>query len=182
MLGMAAAGYAISATLRLGEEESSQRSEIIMAGAVSRIRWACSHLVFAVLGPAMALCAGGVLAGLTYGAAVGDIGTQLPSLLGAAMAQLPAIWLMSGITMAIYGLAPRFTAMTWGVLCAFIAIYVFASLDTGPNWLADLAPFSHTPKMPVEAFHAAPVVWLVAVTATLYAVGLVALRRRDLRS
>lgn len=44
MMGMVAAAFAISLTLRPQQEESGQRAETILAGAVSRTRWLASHL------------------------------------------------------------------------------------------------------------------------------------------
>ena len=48
MMGMVAAAFAVSLTLRLHQEESGQRAETTLAGAVSRTRWLASHLVAAL--------------------------------------------------------------------------------------------------------------------------------------
>ncbi len=74
MLGMVAAAFAISLALRAHQEEAGQRAEALLAGAISRSRWVASHLVFAMAGPAAALLAAGLVAGLSYGVAAGDIG------------------------------------------------------------------------------------------------------------
>ncbi len=52
MLGMMAAAFAVSLTLRLHQEEASQRAETLLSGAVSRSRWLTSHLVIALIGSA----------------------------------------------------------------------------------------------------------------------------------
>jgi ABC-2 type transport system permease protein len=44
----------------------------------------------------------------------------------------------------------------------------------------DLSPFTHSPKAPAAAVTVAPVLTLTAVCVGLGAVGLLALRRRDL--
>ena len=49
-----------------------------------------------------------------------------------------------------------------------------------PGWLLDLAPFTHVPRMPVEAFALTPTLALVAVAAALCTVGVVGFRRRDI--
>ncbi|GLP79976.1 tetronasin ABC transporter integral membrane protein [Mycobacterium antarcticum] len=77
MLGMVAAAFAISLTLRLFQEETSQRAETLLAGAVSRSRWLASHLAFAIGGTAFAMLLAGLVAGLTYGAATGDVTGKL---------------------------------------------------------------------------------------------------------
>ena len=46
---------------------------------------------------AVALLAAGLVTGLVYGAATGDIGATLPTVLGTAAAQLPAVWLPAAV-------------------------------------------------------------------------------------
>jgi ABC-2 type transport system permease protein len=179
MLAMIASAFAISLTLRLHQEEAEQRAETLLAGSVSRTRWLASHLTFAVAGSAAALLLAGVVAGLTYGAAAGDVGGKLSTVLTAAVVQLPAVWLLVAGTVAIFGLAPRFTPLAWGVLVGFIALFLLGSLSGFPQLLLDLEPFAHVPRP--GAFTATPLLWLLAIDAVLIAVGVTAFRRRDLR-
>ncbi|KAA0022578.1 ABC transporter permease [Antrihabitans cavernicola] len=180
-LGIAAAAYTISATLRLHSEEAADRGESILAGSIGRIRWALSHIVFALLGPAVALVVAGLAAGLAYGVATDDINGKLPAVLGAALVQLPAIWLLTGVTVALFGLAPRFTPVAWGVLVAFLLLFVAGSAANLPHAILDLEPFSQLPKLPGGDFVAAPILWLLLIDIALIAVGLLAFKRRDLR-
>ncbi|MDV8070626.1 ABC transporter permease [Rhodococcus sp. IEGM 1366] len=181
MLGIAAAAYSVSAALRLHSEETAQRVEPVTAGAVGRIRWASSHIVFALLGPASALLVAGLTAGGTYGIANGDIGSTLPSVLGAALVQLPAVWVLTGVTVFLFGVVPRFTPVVWGVLVAFLFIFLVGSLARLPQWVLDLEPFTHAPRLPGAPFELMPLVWLTLIAAALTATGLFAFRRRDLR-
>ncbi|MDT5079834.1 MAG: polyether ionophore transport system permease protein [Mycobacterium sp.] len=181
MLGMVAAAFAISLTLRLHQEESSQHAETLLAGAVSRTRWLASHLAIALIGSAAAIMIAGLVAGLTYGAAAGDVAGKLPTVLGTAAVQLPAVWLLSSVTVAVFGLLPRFTPVAWGVLVVFIAVYLLGSLANSPQWLLDLEPFTHTPRVGSGQFTVAPLVWLLALDAVLITLGAIAFRRRDLR-
>ena len=71
MLAMVASAFAISLTLRLHQEESGQRAETLLAGAVDRTRWLASHLVIAIAGSAVAMLLAGLVTGLTYGAGRG---------------------------------------------------------------------------------------------------------------
>ncbi len=75
-LAVAAAAMAISSTLRLYQEENTVRGETVLAGAVGRIRWAASHIVIAIAGTTVAMLGAGVVAGLTYGIASGDVERQ----------------------------------------------------------------------------------------------------------
>jgi ABC-2 type transport system permease protein len=181
MLGMVTAAFVISLCLRLHQEEAGARAETVLAGAVSRSRWFTSYLVIAGGGSAGAMLLAGLLTGLTYGVAAGDIGTTLPRAIGTAAVQLPAAWLLAAVTVALFGVVPRCTALAWGVLVAFIAVYLLGSVAGCPQWLLDLEPFAHTPRVGSGDFRAAPLLWLTAIDATLTAVGIAAFRRRDLR-
>ena len=181
MLGMVAAAFAISLTLRLHQEEAAQRAETTLSGAVSRTRWLASHLVAALAGSATAILIAGAAAGLVYGVAAGDVGGKLALVVGTAAVQLPAVWLLSAVTLALFGLTPRFTPVAWGVLVAFIALYLIGSLAQFPQWVLDLEPFAHTPRVGGGDFTAVPLLWLLAIDAALIMLGVIAFRRRDLR-
>lgn len=181
MLGMIAAAFAVSLSLRLHQEESSQRAETLLAGSVSRTRLLASHLLMAVGGSTFAILLSGVAGGLAYGMAAGDVTGKLPSVVGTAAVQLPAVWLLSAVTVVLFGLTPRFTPVAWGVLVGFVAMYLLGSLSGSPQWLLDLEPFAHTPRVG-EDFTAVPLLWLLAVDFALIALGVMAFRRRDLRS
>ncbi|MFD0363285.1 ABC transporter permease [Nocardia sp. GCM10030253] len=181
MLAIAAAAYSISAVLRLHDEEAGQRTENILAGSVSRERYALSHIGIALLGPAVILLIAGTAIGFVYGATDGDMVGKLGDSLAAATVQLPAVWVLTGMTVALYGIAPRFTPVVWGVLSAMLVIFFLGSLDGLPQPVLDLVPFVHPPKLPGAAFRAAPVLWLLGIAAVLLAAGIVAFRRRDLR-
>jgi ABC-2 type transport system permease protein len=181
MMGMVAAAFAISLALRLHQEETGQRAETTLSGAVSRTHWLASHLAAALVGSAAAMLVSGVAGGLVYGVAAGDVGGKLAMVVGAAAVQLPAVWLLAAVTVALFGLAPRFTPVAWGVLVGFVAIYLIGELARFPQWLVDLEPFAHTPRVGAD-FTAAPLLWLLAIDAALIILGAMAFRRRDLRS
>ncbi len=181
MLGMVAAAFAISLTLRLHQEESTQHAEAVLAGAVSRTRWLASHLLFAIGGSAGALLVAGLVTGVTYGASAGDIAGTLPTVLGTVAVQLPAVWLLVAVTVALFGVLPRFTPVAWGVLIAFIAVFLLGSLSNSPQWLLNLEPFTHIPRVGTGEFTAAPLFWLLALDSALIMLGVIAFRRRDLR-
>ncbi|WP_156298443.1 ABC transporter permease [Mycobacterium paragordonae] len=181
MLGMIAAAFAVSLSLRLHQEESSQRAETLLAGSISRTRLLASHLLMAVGGSTFAILLSGVAGGLAYGMAAGDVTGKLPSVVGTAAVQLPAVWLLSAVTVVLFGLTPRFAPVAWGVLVGFVALYLLGSLSGSPQWLLDLEPFAHTPRVG-DDFTAVPLLWLLAVDFALITLGVMAFRRRDLRS
>jgi ABC-2 type transport system permease protein len=182
-IGMLAAGYAIQAVLRLRAEEAELRAEQVLATATSRVAWAGSHLVVAAVGSAVVLAAAGLLAGLAHGLRAGDLGGELPRLLGAALVQLPAVWVMAAIGALLFGLLPRLVVgATWAVLAVVLFVTMFGEPLRLDRWLLDLSPFAHLPRLPAAAFTATPLAWLLATAAVLAAAGLAAFRRRDLVS
>ncbi len=181
MLGMCAAAFVVSLTLRLHQEESSQRAETLLAGAVSRSRWLASHLSIALIGSAVSLLLAGLAAGVTYGVASGDVSGKLSAVLATAAVQLPAVWLLAAVTVALLGAAPRLAPAAWGVLVGFVALYLLGSILGVSQWLLDLEPFGHTPHVG-RGFTATPLLVLSLIDAALIALGAAAFRRRDVRS
>jgi ABC-2 type transport system permease protein len=123
-----------------------------------------------------------VLSGLgmggTYAIVDGDAG-QVGRLTWAAVSFVPALWVVAGVTFAVYGLLPRFTAVAWGVLGLFVVTGFFGQLFGLPEWLMNLSPYQHVPQVPVESFSLGATLALVAVAAALLAGGFAGLRRRD---
>ncbi|MFI0258590.1 ABC transporter permease [Streptomyces sp. NPDC017056] len=180
MLGMVAAVYAAGAVLRLRGEETGDRAEPVLAGAVGRLRWAAGHLAIAFLGTALVLLLGGLGLGFTYGLTVGDVGGQLGPAVGAALAQAPAVWALTGLAVLLVGALPKAAAGTWAVVGGCLGIGWLGPAARLPQWVMDLSPFSHLPKLPGGEATAAPFLWLLGLTAVFVAAGLAALRRRDI--
>jgi ABC-2 type transport system permease protein len=182
-IGLLAAGYAVQATLRLRSEEAELRAEPVLATTASRVGWAGSHLLVAAAGAAVVLAAGGLVAGLAHGLRAGDLGGQLPRVLGAALVQLPAVWVLAALGAALFGLLPRLVVgATWAILGVVLAITMFGEALQLSRWLLDLSPFAHLPRLPAATFTATPLLWLLVVAVVLAAAGLAAFRRRDLVS
>lgn len=100
---------------------------------------------------------------------------------GAALGQLPAVWVVGGLAVALFGLAPRFAAAAWPVLVAFLVLGELGPLLSLPSWVLDLSPFTHLPRWPGPVgAPVVPMLWLVAVAAALTALGLAGYRRRDI--
>ncbi|HCU92315.1 MAG TPA: ABC transporter permease [Actinobacteria bacterium] len=180
IMGVLASAYAVQAALRLRSEESGQRTEPLLAGAVGRIRWAASHLVFAVFGPVVLLALASLGMGLVHGANTGDMGKALAQLLGSAMVQLPAVWVLTGIAIALFGLVPRLAALAWAALAAFLLLTELGAFLGLNKWAVDISPYTHIPKLPGGTVTAAPLLWLTGLAAILAVAGLAGLRHRDL--
>ncbi|MFI6770704.1 ABC transporter permease [Streptomyces sp. NPDC050355] len=180
MLGMIAAIYAAGAVLRLRGEETGERAEPVLAGAVGRIRWAAGHLSVAFAGTAVILASGGLALGLSYGVSVGDVGGHLGPVLAAALAQVPAVWTLTGLAVLVFGVLPKATTAVWAAVGGFLAIGWIGPSLKFPQWVMDLSPYGHLPKLPGAEATAAPFLWLLGLTAVFTAVGLAGFRRRDI--
>ncbi|MFI9352792.1 ABC transporter permease [Streptomyces lydicus] len=180
MLGMVASLYAAGAVLRLRGEETGDRAEPVLAGAVGRLRWAAGHLVLAYAGTVVILACGGLALGVSYGLSVDDLGGQLGPVLVATLAQVPAVWTLTGVAVLAIGLLPKATSAVWAVVGGCLALGWLGPSLTFPQWAMDLSPYGHLPKLPGAEATAAPFVWLLALSALFAAAGLAGFRRRDI--
>jgi ABC-2 type transport system permease protein len=100
--------------------------------------------------------------------------------LAAAIVKLPAVWVLVGVTVALFGVLPRFMAFGgWAVLAACALIEEFGRPLRLSKRVLDLSPFAHVPKLPGGDVSAAPLLWLALVVVALATVGLLGFRRRD---
>jgi ABC-2 type transport system permease protein len=181
LIGLVAAGYAVAAVARLRSDEEAGRAEPVLATPVGRVRWGGSHLLIVAIGTAVMLVAGGFGVGLAFGIATSDVSTEVPRLIGAGLAQLPAALAVAAIGVTFVGLLPEWSAAAgWTALgvCGFVG--VFGPALKLPQAVLDISPFTHVPKLPGGVFTGVPLVWLSAIAIALAGVGLVGLRRRDI--
>ncbi len=171
-------GFAIAAVLRMRGEETSGRLEPLLATALARPRWAAGYVAVAALGTVVVLAASGLGAGIADAATSGDLG-RLPLLVGSSVALAPAVWVLIGVAVALFGLAPRLAAAAWGALAACYLAAFLGPLLGLPEWVMDASPYTHVPLLPAASFDAVPLLGLTAVAAALVAVGLVGFRRRN---
>ncbi|MEV4499263.1 ABC transporter permease [Micromonospora arborensis] len=180
LTALAAAGYGIQAALRARAEETAGRVEPLLATAVSRARWLAAHLVFALLGPAVVLAVAGLATGLAYGLSVSDVGGELPRLLGAGLAQVPAAWVLAGLAALLVGWLPRFSGGAWAVLAACLLLGQLGAVLELDQWALDLSPFTHTPQVLGQDWSATPLAALTAAAAALLTLALLTFQKRDI--
>ncbi|HEU5158625.1 MAG TPA: ABC transporter permease [Streptosporangiaceae bacterium] len=178
-IGIFISVYGVQAVMRLRSEETALRAEPLLATRVGRIRWALSHITIALAGTTLIVVGGGLSAGLSYGATVDDMG-QIGRLMGAALVQLPAAWLLTGIVVAAFGLAPRLIVAGWAALVAFLLLGELGPVFDLSQPVMDISPYAHVPKLPAAGVSVTPLVWLLAIAVALTAAGLAGFRRRDI--
>jgi ABC-2 type transport system permease protein len=178
--GWIAAAYAIAATLRLRSEEVEKHVDHVLAASVSRLRWATSNLALVLTGSTFVLAAFGFLAGLTYGLSAGDVGYELPRVLVATMVYLPAVWVMAGIAMALFGLVPRLSFVSWGALGTVVGVAIIGETLQVSQSILNISPFNHVPKVLSGGLSLVPIALLTLTAFALIAVGLIGFRRRSI--
>lgn len=181
VLSQAVSAYAVSAALRPRAEEGAGLAELLLATAPSRTRWASAHLAFAVAGPVIMLAVAGSAIGLSYGLSIGDVGREVPVMLGTALVWLPAVWVVAALTLALLGLLPRAASVAWALLGGFLLIELAFEFGQVNDAVLSLSPFSYIPRTLLGApFSVVPLGGLVLVAGALAAAGLVGIRRRDI--
>ena len=148
IVGSFIAAFGISTAGHLHTEESVGHADLILATPTSRWRWASSHFLFAVGGVTLLMVLAGLSVGIGNALDTGGAG-QVGELALAGLAQAPAAWVLTALVMAVFGWAPRFTGVVWGAFAAFVVLVELGALWDLPQWLLDLSPFVHSPKLPV---------------------------------
>jgi ABC-2 type transport system permease protein len=179
VLGLIIAAYGVHAALRLRSEEASHRAEAVLATAVGRWQFAGSSVMVAMLGTTCLAVISGLAVGAANAMQTGHAG-DLFGVLGGALVQLPAVWVVIGIVVAAFGVAPRLAVLGWVALVFFLLLGEFGPLLELPRSVIDLSPFAHVPRLPGSPLRAEPIAALVGISVMLIGAGLVGFRRRDI--
>ncbi|MFI5258593.1 MAG: ABC transporter permease [Candidatus Limnocylindrales bacterium] len=179
VMALMGSGFAIQAALRLRSEESAMRAEPVLATPLSRWRWAASHLVIALGGSVALLAVAGLATGVSY-AVAGGPWSSVPRLLAAALVNAPAMWLMIGLAMIVFGFVPRLVDAAWAVLAVFFVFALLGGVLRLPDWVLQLSPFDHTPPLPAASLDVLPLAVVTIFAAVLILAGLGGFRRRDI--
>jgi ABC-2 type transport system permease protein len=179
ILAFITAAYGIVASRRLATEEADGRAEPVLATSASRTRFLLSHLAVALVGTTLLTLTQGAAFALASAAQSGETG-RIGATIGAGMAYLPAIWLMTGVVILLFGIMPRLTYVAWVLLVGFLLISELGALLSWPDAVTGLSPFGHVPQLPAAAMDWTPIAVLLVIAGVLMAVGAGAFRRRDL--
>jgi ABC-2 type transport system permease protein len=177
-LALLAAGFAISSALRPRGEEDAGHAEAVLATGESRTRWLVSQVGVTVVGTTIVLGAGGLGLGIAHALVAGD-GGAVGRFTWQTLTWVPAVLVLAGLTMLLYGLAPRAATLGWLGLGYAVVVLLFAEILRLPDWVRTVSPFEHLSLVPVEPFDPGAFV-AVTVAATLLGLGgWFALTRRD---
>lgn len=178
MLALVACGFTLQSAMRARTEETAGRGELVLSTGVSRRRWLVANVAVTVLGTVVALVAAGFGTGLAHGLQVADLG-QVPRLVGASLAQAPAVLLLAGVAVLLFGVAPRLLQAAWAPLALAAVVGILGDLLSVPSWLASLSPFDHLAAVPAESPAVGALVVVTVLGAACAVGGVVAYARRD---
>lgn len=179
LLAVLAAGTGVVLVGVAAGEETSGRLDATLAGAVRRSRWLGWQLGGALAGSGLALAVGA--AGLAGGLALTDVEAATTDTLSAVLAYLPATWVIVALASVLLGVRPRLLALAWLPVAHAVVAGLFGPALRLPQWVIDVSPFSHVPRVPAESVLSLGLTLVTVLTVALLAVGVRAFLARDLR-
>ena len=178
-LAVGVTAFAVAAVVRASGEEAEGRTEQVLATATSRASLLGAVGLVALVGPVVLMLGFGLGASVTYGAQQDGIGAALGDLVPAALAPLPAVWLVAGIGLLLFGIRSRLATFGWGVLALCLLLGQVGELLGLPRWVVGLSPYGHLPRLPAESFSVRPELVLTAIAAALLTLAFWRYRERD---
>lgn len=169
----------LMAVLKIIGEEKKRRTEHLLSRAVSRTRLLGSSLTISIVTSFVMLSFAAI--GLWSASAfVMKDEISFGTLYSGAMVYLPAIWIMIGFAVLLIGIMPKATSIIWLYLIySFIVVYLGGLLKF-PEWMSNLSPYEHTPKLPVEEMNFLTLFTLLIIAVVLSIIGFIGYNRRDI--
>lgn len=179
VMTLAVGGFAVWSAGRIATEEGDARLELALSGPISRARSLFGDLLVTLVAVVVLLLVCGVSAGMAYAAVADDLSQGLRVSV-APLVYLPATVVLVGVVVLAYGWAPRWSWVGWLILAFEVVLGWLGGLLKPPQWMFELSIFDRSPRYPLEAFDATPLLALTAVGLALLAAGGLGFHRRDI--
>ncbi len=109
-----------------------------------------------------------LVAGVTLALGVGnDTDHSFGKLVASALAQAPAVWVVVALAVLCFAVRSQWALLGWGVVVLFATLGQIGALLRLPQWVLDLSPYSHAPRMPQADFELVPALVLTAIAAAV---------------
>lgn len=171
--------FAILAVQSLRTEETTGRTEPVLATATGRVVWFAGYIGVAALGVLALLATTGLAFGIALALSVGDAGYVVDGLVS-HLAFAPAVLLVLAIAALLYGVLPQAIGATWALFGFALVLGFFGPIMNLPQWVHDLSPFQHIARIPLEELRWPALIVLTVLAAASAAVGAYRFRERDL--
>ena len=93
---------------------------------------------------------------------------------------MPAVWLLLGLSVGLYGVAPRILGLAWAVFIVGALLSLFGDMLDLDDVVLSASPFRHVGEYPAENVSWAGIAVLTGIGAVCAALGAIVFRRRDL--
>jgi len=171
--------FAIAVVGHGAGDEQDGRTEQVLATGQSRTRSFLATALIALGGSAWLLAVTGVATALGVGMQ-GSHRNGAALILGSALVQVPAVWVIAGATLLLYAFASRWAVVGWALVVGSLVVGQLGDLLHLPDLVIDLSPYTHVPLMPAEAFSAGAVWLLTGIALVLAALAWWRFRERDI--
>ncbi|WP_391119151.1 ABC transporter permease [Psychrobacillus sp. L3] len=179
VLAMLCTVPALIIIFKLKSEEKKNHTEHLLSRGISRVRILGSYFVISIVSSVMMLFFA-VIGLWSASAAMMDEPISFTTLFNAGMVYLPAIWTMIGLAVLLVGYIPQFTGFAWLYLVySFVVVYLGGLLQF-PNWMSNLSPYGHIPRLPVQEMDYMSVTVLLIIAIVLATAGFISYNRRDI--
>lgn len=177
LAGLIGAVFGVQVVMRVHAEETSERVEPLLAGALHRSTYLASNATIAFLGPTIVYLVGGtaiaVIAQTSQTSSFGDVISQ-------TLVTVPAIWVLIALALAAVGAQPAVRVVGWlGVVVSFVLTLLGPTFRL-PGWALGISPLHHVPNVTVHSPDWAGLVALIAVAAALTIIAFTGYQRRDI--
>lgn len=173
-------GFALQVATSTAHEETDGRTAQILTTHAGRARVWSTAAALVVVGTAALTTAYGVGSALGYGPQTDGVADALRTLVPAAWAHLPAMWVVGALGLLAWAWQPTRVWLGWAALGVFLVLGDIGPLLHAPHWLLGLSPFEHVARVPVQPVSATATVALCLVATALLAASWALFRRRDL--
>ena len=179
MLALGPVGLIVAGVLRLRTEEQEGRLAGALLAGGSRTSIALRWLLVVGAEAFVVQILLGLGVGLGVWQATGEA-HWISDMTAASLAYLPAIGLLGGLALALYGLRLRLTGLAWALVLWSAIVTLLGDLLGLPDWARSISPLHHVPLLPDAELEAGPLLIMGGLAVVLAVLGVLALRRRDM--
>ena len=176
LLALLAGGYVVQAIGVLQGEEAAGRLEVRLSGARSRWAWFGTHLAVVAGGVVVVTGAGAVALAVATGLSTGD--SVAGATAHAVLAYLPAIGVLGGLSVLLFGIAPEARALAWAAYAVAALVGYLGDPLNLPRALLDVSPYQVVGSPPQDYGDPVGATVLVSAAVLTLAVGVAGFRRR----